>query len=125
MLYEPDQFDRLIDEPWVRAHVEGADVDAVTARQLQHRARVLEADIRFQEPSRLEMPVEREVTAAEFQHVARCSDDVGDQRIARSVIRPVPDARREPVERGGVVDRHHGQSGRACMVRRIVAYREH
>src|SRR5207244_10715144 len=34
MLYEPDQFDRLIDEPWVRAHVEGAiativaDVDA-------------------------------------------------------------------------------------------------
>src|SRR5213076_2309894 len=24
MLYEPDQFDRLIDEPWVRAHVEGA-----------------------------------------------------------------------------------------------------
>ena len=34
MLYEPDQFDRLIDEPWVRAYVEGAiativaDVDA-------------------------------------------------------------------------------------------------
>src|SRR5712691_2241543 len=34
MLYEPDRFDRLIDEPWVRAHVEGAiativaDVDA-------------------------------------------------------------------------------------------------
>jgi Lanthionine synthetase C-like protein len=34
MLYEPDQFDRLIDEPWARAHVEGAiativaDVDA-------------------------------------------------------------------------------------------------
>src|SRR2546421_3209483 len=34
MLYEPDQFDRLIDESWVRAHVEGAiativaDVDA-------------------------------------------------------------------------------------------------
>src|ERR1044071_8395193 len=34
MLYEPDQFDHLIDEPWVRAHVEGAiativaDVDA-------------------------------------------------------------------------------------------------
>src|SRR5256714_143410 len=24
MLYEPDQFDRLIDESWVRAHVEGA-----------------------------------------------------------------------------------------------------
>jgi hypothetical protein len=34
MLYEPDQFDRLIEEPWVRAHVEDAiativaDVDA-------------------------------------------------------------------------------------------------
>src|SRR3954464_13583029 len=34
MLYEPDQFDRLTDEPWVRAHVERAiapivaDVDA-------------------------------------------------------------------------------------------------
>jgi hypothetical protein len=34
MLYEPEQFDRLIDEPWVPAHVEGAiarivaDVDA-------------------------------------------------------------------------------------------------
>src|SRR5439155_4204137 len=94
-----------------RAHIEGAHVDAAPAGAPQHGGGLLEAEIRSGQAAAGETVVESEIATAELQDTARLpkvvGDEVGDERVARTVVRPGADAHREPVEDGEPVNGRH------------------